>query len=185
LKKFSCPTEASDWLKKGKILIHPTEGVWGLGCDAFNVKACQKINSLKMRDTNKNFILLAPSITAALEYLKPIEPDQMKYLKSIWPGHITVILQANNAIPDSLKSLDNTIALRVSGHLPITNLLSSFNGLMVSTSANLTNSSTSDSIHEVTKIFNDSEVAVYAHNNGTASKPSAILDLNRMEYIRE
>ena len=75
-----------------------------------------------MRDTNKNFILLAPSITAALEYLKPIEPDQMKYLKSIWPGHITVILQANNAIPDSLKSIDNTIALRVSGHLPITKL---------------------------------------------------------------
>ena len=47
MNEFSDPKEAASWLKSGKILIHPTEGVWGLGCDAFNLKACQKINSLK------------------------------------------------------------------------------------------------------------------------------------------
>ena len=49
MKEFSSPAEASNWLKEGKILIHPTEGVWGLGCDASNIKACEKIALLKQR----------------------------------------------------------------------------------------------------------------------------------------
>jgi L-threonylcarbamoyladenylate synthase len=94
-------------------------------------------------------------------------------------------LQANNLIPSTIKAIDNTIAIRVSNHLPITNLLNSFNGLMVSTSANISNLPTPNSIDDIKKIFNDSDVAVYAHDNGDASKPSSIIDLNSMEYIRE
>ena len=94
-------------------------------------------------------------------------------------------MQANNSLSQSLKATDNTIALRVSNHLPIINLLNSFNGLMVSTSANISNFPTSDSLDEVKKIFDDPGVAVYAHDNGDALKPSSIIDLKTMEYIRE
>ena len=62
MNKFSDPKEASSWLKRGKILIHPTEGVWGLGCDAFNPKACQKINSLKNGHGFKGFFLINTEI---------------------------------------------------------------------------------------------------------------------------
>ena len=94
-------------------------------------------------------------------------------------------MQANNSILSSLKALDNTIGLRVSNHLPIVNLLNSFNNLMVSTSANISNFPTPSLLAEVKEIFNDSDVAVYAHDNGDAEKPSAIIDLKTMEYIRE
>ena len=94
-------------------------------------------------------------------------------------------MQANNLISPAIKAIDNTIAIRVSNHLPIINLLNSFNGLMVSTSANISNLPTPNSIDDIKKIFNDSDVAVYAHDNGDASKPSSIIDLNSMEYIRE
>jgi L-threonylcarbamoyladenylate synthase len=110
---------------------------------------------------------------------------QQEFLESVWPGHVTVILQANNLIPPSIKAIDNTVAIRVSNHLPIINLLNSFNGLMVSTSANISNLPTPNSIDDIKKIFNDIDVAVYAHDNGDASKPSSIIDLNTMEYIRE
>jgi tRNA A37 threonylcarbamoyladenosine synthetase subunit TsaC/SUA5/YrdC len=56
---------------------------------------------------------------------------------------------------------------------------------MVSTSANISNLPTPNSIDDIKKIFNDIDVAVYAHDNGDASKPSSIIDLNSMEYIRE
>ena len=56
---------------------------------------------------------------------------------------------------------------------------------MVSTSANISNLPTPNSIDDIKKIFNDSDVAVYAHDNGDALKPSSIIDLNSMEYIRE
>jgi L-threonylcarbamoyladenylate synthase len=185
LREFSSPADASNWLKEGKILIHPTEGVWGLGCDASNISACKKISNLKKRSDNKNFILLAPSTSFALELSAELEVSQIEFLESVWPGHVTVIMQANNSLSQSLKATDNTIAIRVSDYLPITNLLNSFNDLMVSTSANISNFPTSNSLDEVKKIFDDPDVAVYAHDNGDALKPSSIIDLKTMEYIRE
>ena len=185
MREFSSPADASNWLKEGKILIHPTEGVWGLGCNASNISACKKISNLKKRSDNKNFILLAPSISFALKLCAELEVSQIEYLESVWPGHVTVIMQANDSLSLSIKAKDNSIAIRVSDHLPITNLLNSFNGLMVSTSANISNLPTPNSIDDIKKIFNDSDVAVYAHDNGDASKPSSIVDLNSMEYIRE
>ena len=185
MREFSSPADASNWLKEGKILIHPTEGVWGLGCDASNRSACKKISYLKKRSDNKTFILLAPSISFALEFSAELEASQIEFLGSVWPGHVTVIMQANDSLSLSIKAKDNSIAIRVSDHLPITNLLNSFNGLMVSTSANISNLPTPNSIDDIKKIFNDSDVAVYAHDNGDASKPSSIVDLNSMEYIRE
>jgi len=185
LKEFSSPTDASHWLKEGKILIHPTEGVWGLGCDASNINACNKISLLKKRSENKNFILLAPSISFALDFSAALEASQIEFLESVWPGHVTVIMQANDSLSLSIKAIDNTIAIRVSDHLPIKNLLNIFNGLMVSTSANISNFPTLNSLDEVKKIFDDPDVAVYAHDNGDALKPSSIIDLKTMEYIRE
>jgi L-threonylcarbamoyladenylate synthase len=185
LKEFSSPTDASHWLKEGKILIHPTEGVWGLGCDASNINACNKISLLKKRSENKNFILLAPSISFALDFSAALEASQIEFLESVWPGHVTVIMQANDSLSLSIKAIDNKIAIRVSNHLPIKNLLNIFNGLMVSTSANISNFPTLNSLDEVKKIFDDPDVAVYAHDNGDALKPSSIIDLKTMEYIRE
>ena len=185
MREFSSPADASNWLKEGKILIHPTEGVWGIGCDASNGSACKKISYLKKRSDNKNFILLAPSISFALELSAELEVSQIEFLESVWPGHVTVIMQANDSLSLSINVLDNTIAIRVSDHLPIKNLLNSFNGLMVSTSANISNFPTSNSLDEVKKIFDDPDVAVYAHDNGDALKPSSIIDLKTMEYIRE
>lgn len=185
MKKLSCPIEASNWLKKGKILIHPTEGVWGLGCDAKNVQACKKINTLKQRDENKKFIILAPSIEKALDYFEPLSKEQILQLEQLWPGHTTVIHTAKNIISDHLKSIDNTIGIRVSTHLPIAKLLNEFSGLMVSTSANLSNQQTSNSRTDLYQIFQDEDVAIYNHDNGKAKKPSSILRLHNMEYLRE
>ena len=110
MKELSSPLEASNWLKKGKILIHPTEGVWGLGCDAKNVQACKKINALKQRDENKKFIILAPSLENALDYFEPLSAEQITQLGQLWPGHITVIHTAKN--PSTILRINNMEYLR-------------------------------------------------------------------------
>ena len=185
MREFSSPADVCNGVKKGKSLIHPREGGGGRGCDAAKSRACKKISYLKKRPDNKNFILLAPSISFALEFFDELEVSQIEFLESVWPGHVTVIMQANDSLSLSINDIDNTIAIRVSDHLPIINLLNSFNGLMVSTSANISNFPTSNSLDEVKKIFDDPDVAVYAHDNGDALKPSSIIDLKTMEYIRE
>ena len=185
MKEFSSPADASNWLKEGKILIHPTEGVWGLGCDAKNVQACKKINTLKQRDENKKFIILAPSLENALDCFGPVSKEQISQLEQLWPGHTTVIHIAKNNISDHLKAKDNTIGIRVSAHLPIVKLLNEFLDPMVSTSANLSNQQTPNSRTDLYQIFQDEDVAFYNHDNGRAKKPSSILRLHNMEYLRE
>ena len=185
MKEFSSPVKASNWLKEGKILIHPTEGVWGLGCDAFNLNSVRKINQLKQRESSKNFIVLAPTVKHALQYFQPLTDSQINFIDCAWPGHTTVIYESNNLLPTHLKAIDNTIAMRVSDHKHIKSLLSSFNNLMVSTSANRSNSLTSTSLKKVLEIFQDDDVALYDFDNGSARKPSSIIDLKTMEYIRE
>ena len=185
MKEFLSPVEAANWLKKGKILIHPTEGVWGLGCDALNAPACKKINFLKQRDPEKKFILLSPSIKIALDFFQPITANQSNFLNKIWPGHTTVIHHANKDVSHHLKAHDDTIAIRVSAHNQVLKLLNELSSLMVSTSANISKASTPISLVDLYQTFQDPDVAVYAHKNGLEQKPSAIVRLETMEYIRE
>lgn len=185
MREFSCPAEAANWLKKGKILIHPTEGIWGIGCDALNASACKKINFLKHRDQEKKFILLSPSIQIALEFFQPLTHDQASFLNKIWPGHTTVIHYAKKNVVKHLKASDNTIAIRVCAHIQVLNLLNELSSLMVSTSANISNSPTPTSLVDIYQSFKDPDVAVYAHTNGLEKKPSAIVRLKSMEYTRE
>ncbi len=185
MKKFIAPEDASNWLKDGKILIHPTEGIWGIGCDAFNKTAVSKIVKLKKRSHSKSFILLARSKDQAINYFDGISSQQADYLNKVWPGHLTAVMIAKDSIPNHLKALDKTIAVRVSDHLHIMSLLDFFGGPMVSTSANISNRQTPIDIEEIMKIFSDIDVAVYAHENGEAIKPSTIIDIRTMEFIRE
>ena len=55
-------TDASEWLKKGNILIYPTEGVWGIGCDALNEKSVSRLYQLKKRPLDKSLIILCNNI---------------------------------------------------------------------------------------------------------------------------
>ena len=185
MNKFNSPSEAVNWLKQGKILIHPTEGVWGIGCDAFNATAVNKINALKQREASKSLIVLAPTIHDSLKYFQPLSEMQTNFLETIWPGHTTVIYKSNSSAPFHIKALDNNIAVRVSDHKPIKELLVKFKSLMVSTSANISNQPTPITAAEALEIFTEPDIALYDFENGSANKPSAIIDLKTMGYLRE
>ena len=79
----------------------------------------------------------------------------------------------------------NHLAMRVSNHKPIINLLSLFNNLMISSSANISNLPTPKKLEDIAEIFSDSDVAFYYFENGKSKKPSSIINLSSMEYIRE
>ena len=60
--------DSANWLAENKILLHPTEGVWGIGCNAKNNTAVKRVFDLKKRDKSKKFILLSPSIDSVKEF---------------------------------------------------------------------------------------------------------------------
>ena len=68
-----------EWLNAGKILIHPTESIWGLGCDAMNENAVNLIFKIKKRDKKKSFILLIDSLISFEKYLQDIDDKDRFY----------------------------------------------------------------------------------------------------------
>jgi|TARA_B100001063_G_C16681588_1_gene512070 L-threonylcarbamoyladenylate synthase len=184
-KKSFDVSESIDWLNDGKILVHPTEGVWGLGCNALDQKAFKKIYLLKKRDSQKSFILLASSYEAIKKYIIKLTDDDISFLRKSWPGPVTLLIKFNNDLPSHLKNHTGKIAIRVSNHLPLKSLFKGFEGLMVSTSANVSGEEIINDPIEIINAFDDIDVAYYNESLGTNKKPSTIIDLASRKIIRK
>jgi len=186
LNKFSLDTNSSiEWLEAGKILVHPTESIWGLGCDAFNQNAVDLIFKIKKRNKNKSFILLIKSLESFQKYLGNIKEIDKKYLNQFWPGPYTFLIRYNDKLPSHLKNNTGKIALRVSNHLPIKQLFKTYNGYIVSTSANISGKNNLDDPNEIINFFEYDEMAYYDEILGENITPSKIIDLESRTVIRE
>jgi len=177
--------DSIEWLKAGKVLVHPTESIWGLGCDAFNENALQLIFNIKNRPTSKNFILLAGSYSSIQNYILKPNLEQKKLIETKWPGPYTFLFKYNENIPAHLKTENGKIAFRVSNHLPIKHLFESYKSFMVSTSANFSGKKNINCPNEILKIFNNDNLAYYDELTGLQNKPSQIIDLETNQIIRK
>ncbi len=173
-----------EWLKSGKILLHPTESIWGFGCDAFNENAVKKIFDIKKRDTKKNFIVLAGSLDSIEKNLCSISKQDKNYISNYWPGPYTFLIKYKENIPDHLKNESQKLAIRVSNHLPIEHLLKAFNGFMISTSVNISGEKSMNDINEIIQSFEYEELAYYDEELGANKNPSQIIDLKSKSIIR-
>ena len=176
---------SAQWVKSGKILAHPTESIWGLGCDAFKEKSVNKIFDLKKRDNKKNFILLADSIDSVEKELCDLSQSEKKYLQNYWPGPFTFLINYREDIPRHLKNETKKIAIRVSNHLPLKLLFKKFSGFMISTSANISGQKNINDPQDILNIFEYDELAYYDETLGKNESPSQIIDLETKRIIRE
>ena len=110
----------------------------------------QKLNTLKGARTNKPYLVLIANSEKILKFVEPnsLSPQILNLLKQCWPGPLTVVFKAKNALPNFLKSPDGTIALRCPQHSGLLQLLNNFDGLF-STSANRSSQPATNSISEV------------------------------------
>ena len=175
---------AIEWLKSGKILAHPTESIWGLGCDAFNKAAVQKIFQLKKRNPSKNFILLCNSQEFLYKYLINLSAEDKNFLSKNWPGPVTFLLKYNENLPEHLHTKNGKIAVRVSNHLPIKLLFNRFKGFIVSTSANLSGEEIINNPDDIVNFFESDDLAYYDERLGKNIKPSKIIDLESRSIVR-
>ena len=168
--------QSIEWISSGKILAHPTEGVWGLGCDALNKEAYLNLFKLKKRSSNKSFILLASSIQIVKKYSNPLDPKDEIFLSNHWPGPVTFLIKYKESIPEHLKNNTGKLAFRVSNHYPLKALFKRFNSVMVSTSANISGKEILNNGPEIIKTFaNNNHLAYYDEELGKETKPTTII----------
>ena len=122
-------------LREGMTLLYPTDTIWGIGCDAANADAIERIYAIKQRDHSKSMLILANE-----QMLAPHIPSEARQLLLHSPRPTTVILPVDMlAVPiaDNLPAADGTIGVRIPQFHFCQQLLHELGSPLVSTSANL------------------------------------------------
>ncbi len=132
-EKDNCLFDLKKEILSGKIFIYPTDTIYGLGCDATNKKAVEKIKSIKSRDKDKPLSVIAPSIEW-IEQNLIIEPN-LNFDK-YFPGPYTIILKKKNPLFLSWISPNETIGIRIPNH-ELTRKIQESGVPFVTTSVNL------------------------------------------------
>ncbi len=102
-----------DVLRKGGLVIYPTDTVYGLGCDITNTSALEKIAQIKQVKLDKaNFSFICEDLSNLSDYVKQIDSPTFKLLKRNLPGPFTFILPGNNSLPNVFKK-KKTVGIRV------------------------------------------------------------------------
>lgn len=122
-------------LNSGGLVLHATEGVWGLACDPFDAEAVGRLLELKGRSPDKGLIVIGGGTEAFAPELAEIEPDQVNSVLGSWPGPETWILP-NRRFPYWITGQHDGVAVRVPGHPQARALAATFGSPLVSTSAN-------------------------------------------------
>ena len=113
-------------LKRGGLIIYPTDTVYGLGCDINNIKALEKVARIKgVKLEKSNFSFICHDLSNLSDYVKQIDTTTFKILKRALPGPYTFILPGSKSLPNPFKKRktvgirvpDNNIALEIVKHL--------------------------------------------------------------------
>ncbi|MEJ7589153.1 MAG: L-threonylcarbamoyladenylate synthase [Ferruginibacter sp.] len=139
-------------LGKGGLILYPTDTIWGIGCDATNANAVDRIYKLKERAANKNMIILLAEEKDILTHVTQPDLQIFDYLKGI-SKPVTVIYEGATGLADNLANEDGTIAIRLVRDPFCRHLVKSFRKPIVSTSANISG-------YPPPAIFDDIDVAI-------------------------
>ncbi len=121
-------------LKKGGVIIYPTDTVYGLGCDITNSKAMEivaKLKGIKLSKANLSFICF--DLSNLSDYVRQIDTPTYKILKRALPGPYTFVLPGNNNLPKSFKN-KKTVGIRIPDNNIIRELVKELGNPIVSTS---------------------------------------------------
>lgn len=171
-------------LKEGGLILYPTDTVWGIGCDASNAQAVEKVFKLKQRHDRKALICLVADDRMLKKYIKKI-PDVAFDILDVSEDPITIIYDDAQNLAENLIADDNTIAIRIPNDDFCFQLLRRFNGAIVSTSANISGFQTPRSFKEISQeVLKGVDYVVNLHHEKICSKPSSIIKLSNDGQVR-
>lgn len=127
--------KAIEVLKCGGVIGFPTDTVYGIGCDAYNQQAKQKIYNLKKRALIKPLILFIRSKSELNKYVSEIPEVGSRLIDKFWPGKLTIIFGAKSNSP--VQSPNFTIGIRIPNYEPILTILKNYENPLATTSANI------------------------------------------------
>jgi L-threonylcarbamoyladenylate synthase len=133
------PARAIELLRAGRLVAFPTETVYGLGADATNADAIQRIFAAKGRPITNPLIVHVADAQVAQRYVAHWPPEAEKLAGKFWPGPLTLVLPRGDAIAPAVSAGRETVGLRAPNHPLALKLLRAFDGPIAAPSANRSN----------------------------------------------
>lgn len=167
-------------LSDGGTILYPTDTVWGIGCDATDAAAVEKVFKIKERPSQKSMIVLLADEKDILQYVSNPDPHVFEYLKTVQKP-TTIVYDGAVGLAQNLIAEDGTIAIRIVQDKFCRHLIKRLRKPLVSTSANLSGEVTPSIFREV---LNPIRTAVdyvvhYRQDDEKAAQSSAVVKLNR------
>lgn len=181
--------KALEVLNNGGVILYPTDTVWGLGCDATNKEAIEKIFKLKERYESKSLIVLVDNDGRMERHFKEV-PEVAWQLIDASEKPVTVILPNPIGIAPNAIAEDNTLGIRIANDEFCQKLIQRFKRPIISTSANISGQPTPSNFNEISKevLERVDYVVNLRRDEQQQSKPSSIIKLGvngEIEIIRK
>jgi L-threonylcarbamoyladenylate synthase len=163
-------------LTSGGLILYPTDTVWGLGCDATNEKAVEKLIQLKGKKPNQGLIILLATERDVLQYVTQLDMSVFDYLNTR-SKPTTVIYEGGTGVADPVLAHNGTIAIRLVKEDFCRHLIKRFRKPIVSTSANFHTAPTPTYFHEVDAELKKSVdyIVQYRQHDTKSVSPSSII----------
>lgn len=176
-------------LYEGKLILYPTDTVWGIGCDATNEEAVQKIFKLKQRVDAKSMLILLDQMGRLGAYVEHI-PDLAWDLTEMSQKPITIIYPKGKNLAPSLLAEDSSVGIRICKEPFAYKLIQRFKKPIVSTSANISGAPTPNLFSEISQEVKHGVdyVVKYRQEDNTKQAASSIIKLGlsgEIKVIRE
>jgi L-threonylcarbamoyladenylate synthase len=169
---------AHELLLTGGLILYPTDTIWGIGCDATNEEAVDKIYQLKRRADAKTMLVLIDTTSRLQQYIREI-PEVAYELLDVADKPLTIIYPNAKNLASNLIAEDGSIGIRLTNDLFCQQLISRFRRPIVSTSANISGEKTAYAFSEISsEIKNGVDYVVkWRQQENTRAQASSIIKL--------
>jgi L-threonylcarbamoyladenylate synthase len=180
---------AAEVLKRGGLIVYPTDTIWGIGCDATNQDAVRKIYALKHREDQKSMLILLDDFNKLPEYIAEV-PEIAADLVQVADKPLTIIYPGARNLAPNLIASDGSIGIRIVHDEFCLRLIRKFGKPVVSTSANISGSSWPVNFSAIDKrILDQADYTVsWGQKINKKATPSGIIKLGlrgEVSVIRE
>ena len=177
-------------LKKGKLIIYPTDTVYGIGGIITNENTIKNIYKAKDRSFSSPLIALVSNANKIEEIAFINEKNKEKIeklIKEFWPGGLTIILESKNIVPPIMISNGKTVGVRMPNHETALKIIESAGGILPTTSANISGETTPRSYEELDNEFKKRVDIVIDGGKCPIGTASTIIDMSNenIKILRE
>jgi L-threonylcarbamoyladenylate synthase len=176
--------EAVSQLKKGNTILYPTDTIYGIGCDATNYEAVEKIYAIKERDPSKSLLILVDSFPMLDQYIEEVPEMAWEVLK-VNKDPLTIVFDRPKGVAENLIASDNSLAVRVTNDPLCREIIRALRKPIVSTSANISGQPSPVHFEDISKeLLEKVDHIVDLPLPAKNIKPSAIMKISNDGLIK-